>query len=108
MTQGWKVDVAGAQTVVTGTAAAGEHLQSAASRLVTALSDVAQALDGTTAAGAASAFARDHQDDGRAAVTVVVNALGAADGAMRAFAEGDESMAATMNAAAAGTDGSRG
>lgn len=108
MTKGWKVDVAGAQDVVTGTAHAGEQVQSAASQFVIALGDVVQSLNGTTAAGAAAAFARDHQDDGRAAVSVVSKALTAAGGAMRAFAEGDESMAAGTSAAAAGTNGSRG
>lgn len=102
MTQGWKVDVAGAQDVVSGTARAGEQVQSAASQFVTALGEVVQSLNCTTAAGAAAAFARDHQDEGSKAVSAVSKALTAAGGAMRAFAEGDDKMAAETSAAAAG------
>ncbi|WP_156364590.1 DUF6507 family protein [Curtobacterium sp. Leaf261] len=108
MTQGWKVDVTGAQDVVTTTADAGGQVQSAASRLSTALGDMVQALGTTTADGAASSFAHDHQDDGHAAVAVVSRALTAASGAMSAFAEGDATMAATTSDAAGGTDGPRG
>lgn len=107
MTQGWKIDVVGAQDVVTSTAHSGEQLQSAASRFESALGDVVHSLTSTTAAAAAAGFARDHQDDGRAAVTVVSEALTAANGAMRAFAEGDETMEAETSTAQAGTRVSR-
>ncbi|ROS75101.1 hypothetical protein EDF24_2542 [Curtobacterium sp. PhB130] len=100
MGQGWKVDVAGAQSKIDDAAAAGTRMQRAAIDVEGALRDVVAALTGSDPVGAAQAFVSARQGDATAAVRTVERGIAAATGVMAAFAEADVTMADTATAAA--------
>lgn len=106
MTEGWRVDVVGAGDVVQETAGAGEHLQTAASAVGTALDSLQRTLATTDCSASAGAFAVARRGDPPAIVRTVSGAITAAAEAMTAIMDGDAEMADQALAAArtAGTD----